>query len=116
MLKKIIIAAIIVVVPTAFYVASKYGKLESLTFEQAVQQSTTETEGDQAPKALIHGTVLELLENRILCTDQAGVKFSVEYTGKPPDKPFAVGMRVDLVGHVHGGSEPYFHATQAYIQ
>lgn len=116
MLKKIIILAVVIVVPTAFYVASKYGKLDTLTFEQAVQQSTTDTEGDQAPKSLIHGTVLELVENRVLCTDQAGVTFSVEYTGKPLDNPFTAGMKVDFVGHVHGGSEPYFHATQAYIQ
>lgn len=116
MLKRIIIIAAIILVPTAFYVASQYGEVKTVTFAQAVEQSTTETEGDQAPKALIPGLIAEVGQDKISCTDQVGVPFLVEYTGKPPNKPFTPGMRVHFVGHVHGGTDPYFHATQAYIQ
>lgn len=116
MLKRIILVATIVLVPTAFYVASQFGRLDEMTFSQAVAQTTSDDESDQAPKALVACTIVSLTSDTMNCTDSDGASFNVDYTGKPPDTPFASGMRVHFVGHVHGGADPYFHATQAYIQ
>lgn len=114
MLKRIIIVATIVLVPLAFYVASQYGSLESVTFEQAIKRSEHASSEEQAPKMIITSTILRQEADRWLCEDRYGVQFSVEYTGKPPDKPFTEGSSVDFVGHVHGTTPPYFHATQVY--
>jgi hypothetical protein len=115
MLKRIIIIAVVVLVPIAFYVASKYGELDDVTFAQAATVNAT-VEGDQAPKVIIVSTITQLSDAEMFCEDRTGTRFKVDYTGSTPDQPFAAGQTVRFVGHVHGGATGYFHATQVYAK
>lgn len=113
MLKRIIIISTVILIPTAFYVASTFGKLDRVNFQQAVEIAASDVEGDQAPKVLITATIVSTTGPRLLCKDQRGSEFSVDYTGKPLAQGFNVDKQVEFVGHVHAGETPYFHATQA---
>lgn len=115
MLKRIIIIAVVILVPVAFYVASKYGELDDVTFVQAAGTEAT-MEGDQAPKVIVVSTITQLTDAEMYCEDRTGTRFKVDYTGTPPDVPFAAGQTVRFVGHVHGGTTGYFHATQVYAK
>ncbi|RPI69536.1 MAG: hypothetical protein EHM43_01515 [Ignavibacteriae bacterium] len=115
MLRRIIIIAVIVLVPIAFYVASQYGELDDVTFTQASRTEAT-MEGDQAPKVIIVSSITQLSDAEMFCEDREGTRFKVDYTGSAPETPFAAGQVVRFVGHVHGGATGYFHATQVYAK
>lgn len=115
MLRRIIVIALVVLLPTAFYVASRYGTPDEVTFAQASMKEAT-AEGDQAPKVIVVSTISEITSNQMFCTDKYGERFRVDFTGTAPEKAFAEGQTVRFVGHVHGGSPRYFHATQVYAQ
>jgi len=123
MLRKIMIIAAVICIPLGIYVASTYGSLEEVTFTQAAAKAETSTEGDQAPKVLVHSTIINPLDADqedggeqapILARDAEGKEFHVSYTGSAPASPFAKGQELRFVGHVHGGLTGYFHATQVY--
>lgn len=114
MLKRIIIVATILLVPTAFYVASRYGELESVTFEQAIARSADASDEDQAPKQIVTSSIVGTDGNYYVCEDRSGKQFNVQYTGEPPSIKLLPGATVDFLGHVHTGETPYFHATQVY--
>ena len=114
MLRKIIIAAVIVLVPLAFFLASTFVNIETVTFKEAMNVSSEEQEGDKAPKVVIVTSLTQMGQGIMVGEDREGTAFRVDYTGSPPDVPFAPGQTVRFVGHVHGGEEPYFHATQVY--
>ena len=114
MLKKIIIGAVIILVPSAFYVASQFGDIDSVAFDEAIETTVTKVEGDQTPKVLVVTTITSSNEDGLTGTDESGREFKIDYTGTPPEIPFVIGQRVRFVGHVHIAEEPYFHATQVY--
>ena len=114
MLRKIIIGSLIILLPIAFYVASQYGDIETVTFEEAIETTVTNVEGDQAPKVIVVTTLVSADQDNLLGEDRLGRGFRVNYTGSEPESPFAAGQTVRFVGHVHVDSEPYFHATQVY--
>ena len=116
MLKKTIIVAVCICVPAAFYIALQYGQLKQVTFQQAIEQTQTDMEGDQAPKVIVVSTISAVQGSELMCTDAMQQQFRVEYTGSDPEDLFKSGVTVRFVGHVHGGTTPYFHATQVYAQ
>ncbi len=117
MLKKILLIAAVVGIPLGIYIASRYGELSPVSFAEA-RRTVAVSESDQAPKVLILSTIVnaERAPSEIVCTDPAGERFNVQYTGSTPDEPFTPGRVVRFVGHVHDGGTPYFHATQVYGQ
>ncbi len=115
MLKKLVIIAAIIGVPIAFFVANEYGQINEVSYYGA-QSIVAATEGDQAPKVIIVSTIIDAsaAPEEILCSDQHGAAFTVQYTGSAPSSPFARGQVLRFVGHMHHGGKPYFHATQVY--
>ena len=116
MLRKIIIGAVIILVPIAFYIASQYGDIETSTFVEAIETTMTNVEGDQAPKVIIVTTITRMDGHEMIGEDRLGRQFRIDYTGSEPDDPFAGGQVVRFVGHVHTGPDAYFHATQVYAE
>jgi hypothetical protein len=115
-LKRIVIIATVICVPVAFYVASQYSELKTLTFADAMANSEASADEDKAPKVIIMSSITGTEGERLICEDRTGTQFPVEYTGKPPTNPFSVGQTVEFVGHVHGGEQAYFHATQVFAR
>jgi hypothetical protein len=113
-LRIIILGTAILLIPLAFYVASQYGDIENVTFEQAIETTVTNVEGDQAPKVIIITSITATRGEEVYGEDRTGRSFRVDYTGKPPAKPFSAGETVRFVGHVHMSEDAYFHATQVY--
>ncbi len=114
MLRRIIIGAAIILIPISFYVASRYGELDAVSYVQAANTTETSAEGDQAPKVIVVSSITEITATEMFCEDRTGMRFRVDYTGSAPETPFAPGQTVRFVGHVHGGVSGYFHATQVY--
>ncbi len=116
MIRRIVIALVIVGLPVGIWFAAKYGQLEETTFANAVATAQTSTEGEQAPKALLRVRIVALAdaEGMMSADDATGRRFRLQYTGSTPVPPFSEGAEVRFVGHVHGGAEGYFHATQVY--
>jgi len=115
MLRRIVVIALVFLLPTAFYVAYRYGTPNEVTYAQAATKVAT-AEGDQAPKVIVVSTVAEITQREMYCTDKEGERFKVDFTGTAPEKAFTPGQIVRFVGHVHSGSPGYFHATQVYAQ
>jgi len=117
MIPRIIMVSAIITVPLAIWYAGQYGQPEEVSFEQAIRKATSSSESEQAPKVVINVEITSVeSEHDLLCTDASGSTFKVEYTGSKPNVAFSSGQRVRLLGHVHDGSEPYFHATQRFDQ
>ncbi len=114
MLRAIVIGLIIILVPLGTYFALQYGIPAELTFAEAVSKAMTTAEGDMAPKVVVISTITRVEPARLFCLDKEQKEFQVEYTGAAPDFALAPNTTVKFVGHVHGGSVQYFHATQAY--
>lgn len=114
-MRMIIIVATVLVVPLVVWLALQYGKPDVVTFRQAVERATAQSESDQSPKVIIAITIASVAENNELTVrDEQGTLFQVEYTASQPPQPFAVGQRHRLLGHVHGGMPPIFHASQRF--
>lgn len=117
MIRRIVIVATIIGVPMAFWYASQYGQPEEVTFNQAIVKATSSSESEQAPKVVINVAIESVdSDHDLQCTDATGRTFKVEFTGSKPATAFAAGQRMRLLGHVHNGSMPYFHATQRFDQ
>lgn len=115
MMRRIIIGASLVLIPLTIWVALQYGQPDVVTFLQAVERATATNESDQAPKVIIEATIVSVGENNeLLVKDKQGTAFSVEYTASAPPIPFAAGQHHRLLGHVHGGTPPTFHASQRF--
>lgn len=115
MIRKILIVSALVGLPSAVWYASQYGKPAQVTFTEAITKATSSSESEQAPKVVIDVNVVAVeSEHDLQCTDAQGTVFRVEYTGSAPEQPFAIGQRHQLLGHVHDGTAPYFHATQRF--
>ncbi|MBK6292349.1 MAG: hypothetical protein IPH85_05955 [Ignavibacteria bacterium] len=117
MLKKLIIISAVLGIPLAVWIASTYGDLKEVTFEGA-QHTETTSESDQAPKVIIVSTIVDATgaPSSIICKDESGAEFRAQFTGAQPEGPFLSGQVVRFVGHVHGGGDAYFHATQVYAK
>ena len=115
MIRKILILGSLVIVPIAVWYASQYGQPDSVTFNEAIERATTSSESEQAPKVVIDAKIVACdSDHDLQCQDARGTIFRVEYTGSAPNPPFATGQRHRLLGHVHDGGSPYFHATQRF--
>ena len=115
MIRAFVIGLAIIGIPTAVWFASQYGQPDVVTFEQALLRAATSSEAEQAPKVVIDVVVTGVeSDHDIQCKDAAGTPFRAEYTGIAPGVPFASGQQHRLLGHVHNGSAPYFHATQRF--
>lgn len=116
MLRNILIVASLIIIPLGLWIASTYGQLAEVTFEHATETALSGGESDQAVKVLIVCTVVDATgaPSSLICQDTTATHFKVDFTGKPPEIPFNNGTVVRFVGHVHGGNQPYLHATQVY--
>jgi len=117
MIRRVILIAALLGIPLGIWVASVYGTLEPTTFSEAVRMSSTSSEGEQAPKSLVPVTVIDVpsdANSMYSVVDDAGVTFNLQFTGTMPVPPIQAKQRLRFVGHVHGATQPYFHATQVY--
>jgi len=115
MIRAIIIGLAVIGIPAAVWFASQSGQPDTVTFLQAIQRASTTSEAEQAPKVVIEVVVTSVESDReIQCVDGAGTSFHTEYSGSAPEVPFAAGQQHRLLGHVHNGAKPYFHATQRF--
>lgn len=115
MIRVIIIGLAVVGIPAAFWFASQYGQPDTVTFLQATERASTSSEAEQAPKVVIEVVVTAVeSDHEMQCVDGAGTSFHAEFSGSAPDVPFATGQQHKLLGHVHNGAKPYFHATQRF--
>jgi hypothetical protein len=55
-------------------------------------------------------------EGHLYAKDLQGTIFKVEYTGKDPLPDMKEGSEISVFGHVHGGDEPYVHASQVILR
>jgi hypothetical protein len=124
MLKRIIIIALIVLLPFIFWYATQFGALQSVPFATAMKMSEQASDVEQAQKVKIDGfyTVKEDghdhegHEGHLYAKDLQGTIFKVEYTGKDPLPDMKEGSEISVFGHVHGGDEPYVHASQVILR
>lgn len=115
MIRKILILGALIIVPVAVWYAGQYGQPENVTFVEAIKRATTSSESEQAPKVVIDAKIVACdSDHDLQCQDASGKVFRVEYTGSAPNQPFAAGQQHRLLGHVHDGASPYFHATQRF--
>jgi hypothetical protein len=116
MIRRIVFALALVGLPLGIWFAAEYGRLEETTFERAAVTAQSSTEGEQAPKALLRVRIEALADadGMMTAADAAGRSFRLQYSGSTPVPPFEIGAEVRFVGHVHGGTNGYFHATQVY--
>lgn len=120
MLKKILLTAALIIVPLVVYTAIQYGQMKTVTFDEARQMAAGQSDTEKAPKIMIRGQVLNDATHSVVQHDGATdftlrdanmVDFQVSYTGA--DKVNLEHMQtVGIVGHVHEGTPPYFHASQ----
>lgn len=127
MLKRIIIIALILVLPFIFWYATKFGALQSVPFVTAMKMSEQASDVEQAQKVKIDGffTIKEDghdheghgdHQGHFHAKDLQGTIFKVEYTGKDPLPEMKEGSAISVFGHVHGGDEPYVHASQVILR
>lgn len=123
MLKKILLTAALIIVPLVVYTAIQYGEMKTVTFEEARQIAAGQSDTEKAPKVMIRGQVLNDGSHSIVqhgssmdftLRDANMVDFQVSYTGA--DKVDLEHMQtIGIVGHVHEGTPPYFHASQIIL-
>lgn len=124
MLKRIIIVALIILLPLIFWYASQFGALQSVSFAAAMNMSEQASDVEQAQKVKIDGffTVKDDghdhdgHEGHLYARDLQGTIFKVEYTGKDPLPEMKEGSEISVFGHVHGGEEPYVHSSQVILR
>jgi hypothetical protein len=124
MLKRIIIIALIVLLPFIFWYATQFGALQSVSFATAMKMSEQASDVEQAQKVKIDclytvkedGHNHEGHEGHLYARDLQGTIFKVEYTGKDPLPDMKEGSEISVFGHVHGGDEPYVHASQLILR
>jgi hypothetical protein len=118
MLRRIVIIAAIIVIPVGVWIAGEYGRMQEVTFAQAMAIASASSEGEQAPKVMVTAVIERLgdaqADGHMEARDREGRRFLIDYTGQTPDRPMSVGGTFSFVGHVHGGTPPTFHATQVY--
>ena len=119
MQKRIILIALIILLPFIFWYAMQFGALQSVNFVSAMNMSEQSSDVEQAQKVKIDAvyTIVESDEHashegHFHAKDQQGTTFKVEYTGKDPLPDMKEGSEISVFGHVHGGEEPYVHASQ----
>ncbi len=114
MIRRIVIIGAAVCIPVIVYMALTHGQPPSVSFDEAIERTQHTSESDPAAKVLVEAEVVAVESaSDMMARDSTGSVFRVEYTGTAPQSPFTPGMRLQLVGHVHGGTPPLFHATQA---
>ena len=123
MQKRIILIALIVLLPFIFWYAMQFGELQSVSFATAMKMSEQSSDVEQAQKVKIDAvyTIVESSgheshEGHLYAKDQQGTIFKVEYTGKDPLPVMKEGVEISVFGHVHGGEEPYVHASQVILR
>lgn len=117
MIRYIIIVGALICVPVIVYMAVFHGQPPSVTFIEAVEKTQHTSESDPAAKVLVEAEVVSVdSPSDISAKDMSGTMFRIEYTGTTPSAPFTPGTKLRLVGHVHGGTPPLFHATQAFTK
>ena len=123
MLRKIIIVSSIVIVIFAIWYAMQFGTLQSVPFNTAMKMSEQSSDTEQAQKVKIDAEVmisdefpLENNTGHFFARDKQGTIFKVEYTGKDPLPVMKEGVEISVFGHVHGGEEPYVHASQVILR
>ena len=124
MLKRIIIIALFLLLPFVFWYAMQFGALQSVSFATAMKMSEQSSDVEQAQKVKIDcvytvkddGHVHEGHEGHLYAKDLQGTIFKVEYTGKDPLPEMNEGREISVFGHVHGGEEPYVHASQVILR
>jgi len=123
MQKRIILIALILLLPFTFWYAMQFGALQSVSFSTAMNMSEQSSDVEQAQKVKIDA-VYTIVENdghehhegHFHAKDQQGTIFKVEYTGKDPLPSLKEGIEISVFGHVHGGEEPYVHASQVILR
>ena len=117
MLRKIILAALIIGLPIVVYIALQHGQVQTVSFKKALSESSQKADSEQATKVKITaGIVIDNQHpfklNEFYVIDPESSLFLVSYTGKDPLESMKNGQSVQVYGHVHGGETPYFHASQ----
>lgn len=117
MLRAIIIVLTLVTIAVTGYLMTVSVALPTPTFKKAVEEAGESSSEDMAKQVKIITYALvddkhPATPQEFFCVDSEGTVFRVNYTGQEVLSPFKNGEAVDVVGHVHGGEEPYFHAKQ----
>jgi hypothetical protein len=113
-IRRIVIIGAAICIPIIVYMALTHGQPPSVSFDEAIERTQHTSESDPAAKVLVEAEVVTVESaSDMTAKDSKGIVFRIEYTGTAPDSPFTPGKHLRLVGHVHGGTPPLFHATQA---
>jgi hypothetical protein len=123
MLRTIIIILALIGIPFTIYFATQFGQLEDVTFSQAMEVALAKSETDQTKNVRIRGTVFTNDSLTVVydggnidfyMQDNKGKVFHVTFDGKE-SKTIPRSKQFSIIGHVHGGSSPYFHAKQIIL-
>ncbi len=115
--RTVVLGVFVVLVPVLLFLAQRFAQLPEVTFAQALRMAEEQPGEERALKVMIRGTVHALPQpGRVSPTfwlqDQEGFVFAVEYTGGEALPPLRIGERVVVLGHAHGGTSAYFHASE----
>ncbi len=117
MLRRIIITAFVIGLPIVVYIAMQYGQIPMVSFKKALEGSNQKTDSEQNTKVKIHAGIVvdkehEFKQDEFYAVDPEGTVFLVSYTGGEALGELKNGRAVDVLGHVHSGTPPYFHASE----
>jgi hypothetical protein len=117
MLRKIILTLIIIGLPIVVYIAMQYGQIPSVTFKKALEDGSQKSDSEQNTKVKVQaGMVIDgehpFKPEEFYAVDTEGTVFMIGYTGSEPLGELKSGKPIELLGHVHKGNPPYFHASE----
>jgi hypothetical protein len=123
MLRKIMISALLCIIPAIAWLAYQHGDIQPITFASALRQSENHSDAEQSPKIRIDaicvndaGHSADKNAGSFYARDNQGAVFMVNYTGKDPLPEVVDGKNISVIGHVHGGDPAYVHASQIIVR
>lgn len=116
-MRTVIVVLAVVGIPAVFFLAQHFAQLPVVSFQQAVQMAESSPSEERAPKVMVRGTVHAVpapgqVSPTFWMQDSEGTVFAVEYTGGEALPVLQPGDSIAVLGHAHGGTTPYFHASE----
>lgn len=115
----ILILTAITLLATGYYMIVSVS-LPTPTFKKAISDAGESSSEEMAKNIkIISNAVIDsehrFTDHEFYGVDTDGTIFKINYTGQDPLPQLKNGQAIDIIGHVHGGAEPYVHAKQIIL-
>lgn len=115
----ILILTAITLIVTGYFMTVSVA-LPTPTFKKALTDAGESSSEEMAKNVkIISNAVIDtehpFTDHEFYGVDTDGTIFKINYTGQDPLEQLNNGQAIDIIGHVHGGAEPYVHAKQIIV-